>query len=117
MGFERNYGGIIFTTHALQRLRERGVTQEQVWHIIKHPENRIAGKNPGTTEYQKIVGNSIISVITKFTDKGENLVVSVIVEPPLPGTFAAKQKKYYHEYKNAPWWKKFLLVAKKQLGF
>ncbi len=111
------YGGVIWTHHALQRLKERGVSQELALSIFKNPEKSHAGKRNGTTEYHKQVDESKVTVITTLTRDQEPLVLSVIVNPPFPGSIEQKRKKRYWDYFKAPWWKKWIMAVTQQMGF
>ena len=70
------YGGAIFTNHALQRLRERGITQSDVWYTFQHPDGQLKGNSPGSTKYYKDYGQQRIEVIAKQNEKKEWIVLS-----------------------------------------
>ncbi len=42
---KNEYQGLIFTNHALERMRERGITQQQVWETHKFPDAQEESKN------------------------------------------------------------------------
>ena len=42
---ENNYGGIIWTNHALQRLRERNIKQGDAWATWNNPQQSRKGKS------------------------------------------------------------------------
>jgi len=113
---DHKYGGIIWTNHALERLGQRGLSQDLAWQTYKHPDKKLTGKNPGTTEYQKSFGNSLVTVIAKPNDDGSWIVLSNWIDPPLFGTEDYKKQQDYKKYKKSSGLMRILLVIKKQLG-
>ncbi|MDQ3239165.1 MAG: DUF4258 domain-containing protein [bacterium] len=110
------YGNAIWTNHALERIGQRGLTQELVSNAFQYPDNSIPGKQSGTTEYQKRKGKSLITVIAKQNEKREWLILSCWIDPPLAGSIDIKKKEYWQSYKKAGFWGKFWLILKKQFG-
>lgn len=111
------YGGLIWTNHALERLGQRGLTQEMAWQSFKNPDRSFSGKKIGTIEYQKRFNHSQVTIIAKKNEKNEWLILSCWIDPPLPGSIDAKKKEEYRKYQKAGFWGKFFLTCKKQLGF
>jgi hypothetical protein len=112
---QSHYGGAIWTNHALERLGERGLSQELAWQAFSHPDKQLKGKNPNTIELQKRVGASVITIITKQNEKGEWLILSNWIDPPLPGTMDYYKKEEYKRYQKSSFWGKVFLTLKKQL--
>ncbi len=112
----RNYGGIIWTNHALERLEARRLPQEIAWSAYRYPDNVGKGKEPGTLEYTKRFRGSLITMILKQNEKRQWLVLSCWIDPPLPGTLDERLHHEWKQYQKAPWWKKWLLTFKRQLG-
>ena len=73
----KNYGGVIWTDHALQRLRERGISQGDAWATWKSPGQSRYAEAKGAWIYYKTYGNSRIEVVAKKNEKGEWLILSV----------------------------------------
>ena len=111
------YGGYIWTNHALERLKQRGMDQKMAWMAIRYPDKTIPGKQKGTIEYQKWMMKSLITVIATQNDQKEWVVLSCWVDPPLPGSIDIKKQQDYRNYKKASFWGKIWLTVKKQLGF
>lgn len=109
------YGKAIWTNHALERLGQRGLSQYIAWQTLTSPDRAIPGKNNGTMEFQKQFGTSLVTVIAKKNDKGEWIVLSNWIDPPLPGTLDYYQKEEYKKYQKAGFWGKFWFTLKKQL--
>lgn len=109
------YGGVIWTNHALERLQQRGITQEQALTTFRNPESSHV-RDHGATAYVKFFGEKKVTLLGKYTNEKEWIIVSAWIDPPLPGSADEKKKKRYWEYKNAVWWKKILLAFRNQLG-
>lgn len=116
MSYQQYYGGAIWTNHAIERMRSRGLTQKMAWEAFMRPDRSFKGKQPGTSQYQKKVDRSLITIIAKQNEKNEWIVLSAWSNPPLPGSPDAKGKENYQEYQKAPPLKKLLLTVKGQLG-
>lgn len=110
-----HYRGAIWTTHALERLGQRGLSQDIAWQTFSSPDRQLPGKNPGTTELQKRFGPSLVTVITKQNEKKEWIILSNWIDPPLPGTIDYYKKEEYQRYQKAGFWGKIFLSLKKQL--
>lgn len=118
---------VVFTNHAIERMRERGISGEWAYQTVKHPDKLFSGKEKGTTEFQKQFSQYTITAIAKKNEIGEWVTLSVWMDPPLPGTKDASRKDKYlkylrderefqKKYKKAGFWKRFILTALKQLG-
>jgi len=73
----RNYKGIIFTNHALARLKERGISQGDAWATFRNPDQSRRGSDPGSWVYYKTYGNTKIEVVARKNEQGEWIVLSV----------------------------------------
>ncbi len=76
MSYSQSHGGIIWTNHALERLGQRGLTQDLAWQAFNNPDRSFAGKVAGTTEYQKRFGQSLVTLIAKQKRRREWIVIS-----------------------------------------
>ena len=110
-----HYKGAIYTNHALERLDDRGLTQDMAAETFRYPDKRISGKNPGSYEYTKKYQNSTVTVIAKQNEKGEWLILSVWIDPPLYGTKDYQKKQDYLASRRAGFWGKLWYVIKRQL--
>lgn len=117
MAYKREYGNIIWTNHAIDRMRDRGLTQERAWEAFRYPDDTIIGKNQDGSKFKKKFDKYLVTVIAKQNEKKEWIVISAWIDPPVPGSLDSKQRQEYKEYKKASGFKKFLLEFKKQLGF
>lgn len=117
MAHQQHYGGAIWTNHALERLDQRGLTQDMAWQAFQHPDASERGKNPGTTESRKRFGNSTVTIISKQNEKRKWIILSCWIDPPLPGTLDFKKREDWQKYKKVSVWGKVWYTLKKQLGF
>lgn len=113
----RDYGGLIWTNHAMARLGQRGLSQEKALKAFRLPEQTRQGKTPGSFEYVKNFDGHRVTLIAKQTERKEWLILSVWIDPPFPGSIDDKRQHLEWEIKKAPWWKKILLGIKMQAGF
>ncbi len=117
MGFAQQYAGAIWTHHALERLGQRGLSQELAGQTFSRPDRTLIGKQAGTIEYQKNFGKSLVTVIAKKNDRGEWIILSCWIDPPLAGSIDVYKKEAWKKYQKAGFWGKLFYVIKKQLGF
>jgi|SRR5581483_1193678 len=111
----KNYGNAIWTNHALDRLNQRGLTQEMAWKTFQHPESSV--KEGESFKYQKKFGRSTVTVIAKQNEKREWLILSCWIYPPLLGTKDYKEHEQFKKYQKSSGFKKFLLTFLRQIGF
>lgn len=78
---DKNYGGFIWTNHALQRLSERGIKQGDAYATLRHPDQSRYAASQGGWVYYKTWGNQKIEVVAKQNEKKEWLVLSVWSRP------------------------------------
>ncbi|MBI3290544.1 DUF4258 domain-containing protein [Candidatus Microgenomates bacterium] len=82
-----NYGGVIWTDHALARLKERGIKQEDALSAWNNPDRKRPGTNKnGTNVYYKNYGKQQLEVVSKKNDRGEWVILSVWSRPRFGGS-------------------------------
>lgn len=81
---DRNFGGVIWTNHALNRLRERGIKQGDAWATWNRAEQTRKGAS-GNWVYYKNWGGTQIEVVAKQNEKREWIILSVWSRPVFPG--------------------------------
>jgi len=69
MLYSRTYGGIIWTTHALDRILNRKIPQEIAWKTFCFPDKTQKGKEPET-----------LKMIKKM------IIISSCIDPPYIGS-------------------------------
>lgn len=108
---------LIFTNHALSRLKDRQFSQEQAESVFSQPDHIKPGKKSNTWEYIKRVGKQTITLIVTNNNQDEKIVISAWIDPPVFGTADYQQKQRYQEYHRAGPLKKIWLIIKEQFGF
>lgn len=74
---EKNFGGVIWTNHALQRLRERNIKQGDAWAVWRRPEKSEYASSKNAWVYYKTFGDTRIEVVAKQNEKKEWIILSV----------------------------------------
>ena len=105
---DNNFGGVIWTNHALERMNERGIKQRDAWATWRNPEQSRKANISGAWVYYRTYGNEKIEVVAKKNEKREWIVLSVWSRPVYESS--AKQDK---SEKPQPIWK---LIIKQILG-
>ena len=77
----KNFGGVIWTNHALIRLKERNIKQGDAWATFNRPDQSRKGKESGTWIYYKTFGGEKIEVVAKQNAKKEWIILSVWSKP------------------------------------
>lgn len=78
---DRNFGGIIWTNHAIQRLVEREINQSDAFATWKNPDQERYAKSQGAWVYYRTYGSQKIEVVAKQNEKKEWVVLSVWARP------------------------------------
>jgi len=78
---DRNYKGLIWTNHAMDRMRERGIKQGDAWATWSSPQQSKKGSAPGSWVYYKTYGGETIEVVAKQNEKKEWIILSVWSKP------------------------------------
>jgi hypothetical protein len=107
---------IIWTNHALKRVNDRKITQNQIIQTVSSPDSQLNSED-GSVEYVKEFGIQKIHAIIKENTKGELILLSCWVNPPNSGTSDFKNEKLQKEIKHSGPLKKMWLTFLNQLGF
>ena len=78
---DKNFGGVVWTNHALDKLGERGISQSDAWATWRNPEQSRKARVPGAWVYYKTYGSQKIEVVAKKNEKGEWIILSVWSRP------------------------------------
>lgn len=116
MKVNQHYGSVIWTNHALDRLRERRLPQEIAYKAFMHPDNYQQGKNKGTWEYRKTIDGHLITLVAKQNEHRQWIIVSCWADPPYAGSIDSGKKELWREYQKAGLLKKFWMTFLKQCG-
>lgn len=74
---DNHYGGVIWTNHALSRLRERGIPQGDALYTFNNPQQSRFAQSRGAWIYYRSYGSNRMEVVAKKNEKGEWLIISV----------------------------------------
>ena len=74
---DNRFGGVIWTNHALDRLRERGIKQGDAWATWRNPEHSKKGTISGSWVYYRNYAGTQIEVVAKQNGKKEWIILSV----------------------------------------
>jgi len=77
----KNFGGVIWTNHALSRMRDRGIKQGDAWATFRRSDKSERAKVKGAWVYSKTCGDKKIGVVAKQNEKGKWMVLSVWSRP------------------------------------
>lgn len=108
------YFDLIFTLHAQDQLKNRGIKIAEAWETFKHPNRSKKGKYGGL-EFEREFDNHKITVVATQNNKNEWIVKSVWRNPPLPETADARQKESWKKYNKSGFWGKIWTQIKQQL--
>lgn len=77
---QKEYQNIVFTNHALERLKLRSISQEQVWQVISHPDKKFPSNKLQQIKFTRIINNRHIQLVAKYLPNQKKwLIVSVWV--------------------------------------
>ena len=77
---DNRFGGVIWTNHALARLRERGIKQGDAWATWNRPEQSKKGASGSWVYYRNWEGTQI-EVVAKQNERREWIILSVWSRP------------------------------------
>lgn len=84
---DNKFGGVVWTNHAIERLRERNISQGDAWATWSRPDQSRKGSS-GNWVYYKTYPSADsgqaaqrIEVVAKQNEKGEWLILSVWSRP------------------------------------
>jgi hypothetical protein len=77
MTAQKDYGGVVWTNHAMDRLKERGIEQGDAWATWSSPDSSQFAKSRGGWVYKKRFGGQEIEVVAKKNEKDKWIILSV----------------------------------------
>jgi len=72
-----DFGNVIWTNHALQRLKERGISQSDAWATWSRPEQSRYAQSKGAWVFYRTYNGEKIEVVSKKNEKGQWIILSV----------------------------------------
>jgi len=80
---DNHFGGVIWTNHALERLRQRGIKQGDAWATWRNPQESKKGTITGSWVYYRNYRSTQIEVVAKQNERKEWLILSVWSRPAI----------------------------------
>ncbi len=71
-----HFGGVIWTNHVMDRMRDRGLKQGDAWATWRNPEQSRKGSS-GNWVYYRTYGDQRIEVVAKQNERREWIILSV----------------------------------------
>lgn len=87
---DRKFGGVIWTKHALARLRERGIKQGDAWAAWSRPDKSRFSRKKNGWVYKRTFpvklrngasGSRVVGVIAKKNEEGDWIILSAWEKP------------------------------------
>jgi hypothetical protein len=78
---DRNFGGVIWTNHALERLKERGIKQSDALATWKSPDQSRPATARNAWIYYKTYGNEKLEVVASKNERGQWVILTVWSRP------------------------------------
>jgi len=74
---KNNFGGVIWTNHALARLEQRHFRQSDVIAVWRNPDKSTYNKTQGSWTFLRNMGGQEIGVVAKKNGKNGWIILSV----------------------------------------
>ncbi|PIQ70385.1 hypothetical protein COS55_01675 [Candidatus Shapirobacteria bacterium CG03_land_8_20_14_0_80_40_19] len=74
---DNNFKGIIWTNHALQRLKERNISQGDAWATFSHPQSSKFAQTKGAWVFYRNYSGYQIEVVASQNEKKQWVILSV----------------------------------------
>lgn len=80
MNYVRDYKGTIWTNHALERLKQRGILQSDAWVVWRNPDSKRYAESKGAWVYYKTWGSTRYEIVAKENNRGQWIILSVWIK-------------------------------------
>ncbi len=74
------YGDYVWTKHALSRLKDRKLTQSEVFSTINNPTTSTQGSSPRSIKYRQVNSTKLIEVIVKI-EQNQKIILTCWSSP------------------------------------
>ncbi len=78
---DTHFGGVIWTNHALERLRERGISQSDAFVAFNHPSKSNYAKTKGAWHLYRQVGSQMVEIVASQNERKEWVIMTVWSKP------------------------------------
>ena len=110
------YFDLIFSLHAQDQLKSRGIKMADAYEVFKHPTLTNKNKYGKGVDFEREFDDFKITVVALQNPKNEWIVKSVWRNPPLAGTVDARQKSTWKKYNKSGFLGQLWIQIKQQLG-
>lgn len=90
---DRNYGGVVWTNHALERLSQRGIKQGDAWATFQRPDQSRYAATKGAWIYYKTYGTERLEVVAKQNERKQWVILTVWSRPVYDHGHSAHRSK------------------------
>lgn len=103
---EKNFKGVIWTKHALERMRGRGIKQGDAWAAFRRSDKSERAKIKGAWVYYKTWGDQRIEVVAKpparraYGPEGKKWVILSVWSRPVYGKKSTKVEPLWQLISN-----------------
>lgn len=73
---DRYFGNVIWTNHILKRMKERGLSQQDVLWVFEHPDRTIAASSSGAYRFFRDYHGTRVEIVAKKGDDGRWILMS-----------------------------------------
>lgn len=74
------YKQLIFTNHALKRMRDRSISPDAIWRVLQHPDRVQQEDKPGSSRFIRTLSGRQYQVVGTYLPKEKRtLIISVWV--------------------------------------
>ena len=73
--FVREYGGMVWTNHALERLSKRGIPQADALRVMKSPSKTYPGKKGSSVRFIRTVNGRRLFVVAVMDEEAKKWIV------------------------------------------
>jgi len=92
---DNKYGGIIWTNHAIERLRQRNIQQGDAWATWSRPDRSKYDPSKGVWVYNRVWDNVSIEIVAKQNERKEWLILSVWSSPVYKNSKSTKPQSFW----------------------
>ncbi len=77
--FQREYGGVIWTNHAIERLSLRRIYQADALSVMRKPEKTFPGKKPDTVKFIRSINGRRVHLVASLNEYKKWVVLTAWV--------------------------------------
>ncbi len=106
---------LIWTKHSLARVRDRKIPQKYLTNAFHKPDKVTEGKKKGSKRFVRSFGIHKAVVVAIPNSKGEWVVISCWINPPIKGGLDDRKDSFKKSYQKSSFLGKIWLEVKKSV--